>query len=121
MPECKYRLCENMFELNPGQRGQKKEYCCPQHGKAERRLVGLEVGAARDYKNRVPAEQKQAARVHASLNCLNYTKCLFGVRMNCLDCDKAEYQADAFRLEPGMLYHNSGGENRMNLPSRGSV
>jgi len=110
MPECKYRLCANTFKLNPRQRGQKKEYCCPQHGKAERRLNGLELRAAKDYKNRVPAERKQAARINASINCLNYTKCLFGVRMNCLDCDKAEFQADAFRHEPGVLVHDNSGE-----------
>jgi len=121
MPECKYRLCDVTFETKTGKRGIKKEYCCPKHGKAERRLRGIEVGAARDYKNRVPAEQKQAARVHSSLNCLNYTKCLFGVRMNCLGCDKAEYQTDAFRLEPGMLYNDYEGGHKMNIPTRGSV
>ena len=104
MPECKYRLCKNTFE--PGGRSKKKEYCCHKHGKAERRLRGIEVGAAIDYKNRVPNELKQAARVYASLHCLNYTKCLFVVRMNCLGCDKAEYQVDVWKLEPGVLINN---------------
>ena len=108
MPECKYRLCENTFELR--RRGKKKEYCCVKHRKAEGRLKYAEIGSMEDFKNRVSAKQKQAARERAILNCADYIGCLnIAYRadgdMDCHNCDKPT-ATDAWKLEPGVLINN---------------
>ena len=102
MPECKYRLCHVKFE--PSGRGKKKKYCCTQHRDKERyRLRKDKQFLAKNY---VSNKDYQAARDYAALNCLLYTKCLFGLRMSCFGCDYKEFKKDAWKHEPGVLIYN---------------
>ena len=104
MPECKYRSCDVTFEITANHRGVKKEYCCQKHGDKERYLLKKDQQFI--VSEGVSGKEHQEAREYASLNCLHYTKCLFGVRMKCWGCDYTEFQKDAWKHEPGVLICN---------------
>ena len=102
MPECKYRLCHVIFESSG--RGKKKKYCCTQHRDKERYRLKMDQQFL--ARKGVSHEEHQMAREYAALNCLHYTKCLFGLRMSCFGCDYTEFQKDAWKHEPGVLICN---------------
>ena len=98
MPICAYRLCDNEFEKNI--RGWEKKYCCVKHSKAERRLRLLEKQSEQDMKTKIFKKKKDAVRIEASLKCIHYQECLFGIRMNCHKGDRKELKADTWMHEP---------------------
>jgi len=101
-----------------------KLYCgsqCQQASRREARASSqtLEQTALKQRRN----DAKIKARQEASLNCECHRACLRAEKLPCLNCKNKIWKEDAWKseLEYTIYNHNSGGENRMNLPARGTV
>lgn len=114
--ECAYRLCNETFHT----RDTKKLFCSIKHQRAEQRLRGLELQSKADFRgNRITIRQRQKAREFAALHCVHYSTCICGIRINCLNCQRADIQENAWQREPGVLYNPNGDYHSIRLPSTG--
>ena len=122
---CKNERCKKPFKT----RDTKKKHCCVKCQQATARLKRLIVLSKKDFSNtglrdkRDLGKKRESARVYAAINCTLYRQCVNAEKLPCLNCEKKNIQIDAYKseLEYPIYNHNSGGENRMNLPSRGTV
>ena len=112
MVKCGWPKCDIEFDETTPSPGHKRKYCCNEHKK----YAGWERVDERKIKARLELKKKrEAARIYAAINCLNYTSCICNTAINCLNCESAETVKDAFRHEPGILVHDQSGEHGPNL------
>jgi len=119
MKECAYRKCDIEFERP--KRGKPKRFCCYKHNKAEYYLKKLDEAKRKPKqpKKKITKEQKEKARIFASLHCVNYQKCLCSITMPCFNCGGADIKQNSWMREPGALHHNQDDYHSVCLPSNG--
>lgn len=118
--ECRYRRCKQIRKTYD----KRRRYCNRDHQKAEGRIIRALKQSQEETDQRLSRKNARVeARMDASLNCTLHRGCLDAEKLPCLNCKKIIWQKDAWKreLEYPIYNHNSGGENKMNLPSRGSV
>jgi len=114
--KCRYRNCEIIFTTYD----QRKRYCNRSHKQAEARIIKIESQSQKETIGRLQKKNdRDTARIFASLNCMNYMKCLYGTRMRCYKCDKSHIKKGAWQHEPGTLYHTQEDLHVICLPSSG--
>ena len=105
-------------------RRSRKLYCCRQCQQASGRGIRATSQTPEETERKaLMAEAKAEARMDATLNCTLHRGCLDTGKLPCLNCKKILWVKDAWKseLKYQICNHNSGGENRMNLPARGTV
>ena len=108
---CDLEGCDVEFKA----RGLKKYYCKKHKKHADwNRQDDKKIKA-----NSKAREQKQKARSFAALHCVHYSSCICQVRINCLDCQRADIKHNAWQHEPGTLYMPNEDLHTLGLPSAG--
>ena len=112
MIKCGWNKCDVQFDETEIHPGHSRKYCCNKH----RQAASWERHDEKVFQERLDLRKKrEAARIYAAINCVNYTDCICSVKVVCLDCDKADIKLNAYQHEPGVLVHDQDEEHGLNI------